>query len=383
MKTHSFLIVVVFFSAFVCLQKDALAQKPFVHPGVLYSEASLTRIYEVVQDQKQPGYGSYLLLQQTPFASADYKMLGPFAAIARDGEFKYTKPKMESDFMAAYLNALMWVATKQEAHAKKALEILMAYADNLQMIAPSNDAPLLAGLEGIKIVNAAEILRYTYKGVTPGQMAKIKKMLINVFLPVCDNFYNQPAYTNGNWGACVTNMYIASAVFFDDRQMYNKAVDFYLNGNDNGNIKHYIDDVTGQVQESGRDQIHTTLGIGCLASTCEIAYNQGDDLYGAYNNRLLRGYEYVAKYNLGYDVPFHTYTDVSGKYSNQQKISDIDRGRLVPIYEMVYNHYVRIKHLQMPYTAQMVAKMEPEGYDSAHPGFETLLFYNDSSNLGQ
>lgn len=380
MKKNTPTILILLIIAFIYPGMNTLAQSHFVHPGVLHSLASLDNIYNAVQNKTEPQYGSYKLLEENPLAQADYKMKGPFKIIARDGEFKYTKPKMEADFSAAYLNALMWAATKKEVYAKKSLKILEAYADSLQLIPPTNDAPLLAGLEGIKIVNAAEILRYTYKGITSAQVEKIRKMLVKVFLPVCNDFYNRAPYTNGNWGAAVTNMYIGSAVFLDDRQMYKKAVNFYLNAYDNGNIKHYIDDVIGQVQESGRDQIHTMLGIGCLASTCEIAYNQGDDLYGAYNNRLLLGFEYVAKYNLGYDVPFQTYKEVTGKYSNLSKISDKDRGMLIPIYQMVYNHYVSIKGLQMPYTAQMVAKMQPEGFDSAHTGFGTLLFYGNSNH---
>ncbi|WP_144916059.1 alginate lyase family protein [Mucilaginibacter frigoritolerans] len=376
MKKFNPIILISLISAFICLSMNTFAQRHFVHPGLLQSQASLDKIYYAVQNKTEPQYGSYELLEENPLAQADYKMRGPFKIIARDGDYKYTKPKMEADFSAAYLNALMWAATKKETHAKKSLEILEAYADSLQLIPPTNDAPLLAGLEGNKIVNAAEILRYTYKGITASQIEKIKKMIVKVFLPVCDNFYNQPPYTNGNWGACVTNMYLGSAVFLDNLKMYNKAVDFYLNGYDNGNVKHYIDSLTGQVQESGRDQVHTMLGIGCLASTCEIAYNQGDDLYSAYNNRLLLGFEYVAKYNLGYNVPFQTYKEVTGKYSNLSKISDKDRGMLIPIYEMVYNHYVRIKDFQMPYTAKMIAKMQPEGFDSAHMGFGTLLFYS-------
>ena len=378
MKERNPIVLILLICALICPDMAAYAQKPFVHPGVLHSQSSLNSIYEAVQNKTEPQYGSFRLLEKMPFAQADYKMNGPFKVIARDGAFKYTKPKMEVDFAAAYYNALMWAATKNEAHAKKSLEILEAYADNLELIPETNDAPLLAGLEGIKIVNAAEILRYTYKGITTAQVEKIKKMLINVFLPVCDNFYNRAPYTNGNWGACVTAMYMGSAIFLDDRKMYNKAIDFYLNAHDNGNIKHYIDSVTGQIQESGRDQGHTQLGIGYLSITCEIAQNQGDDLYQACNNRLLLGFEYVARYNLGYDVPFQTYQEVTGKYSDLNKISEIGRGKLKPIYQMVYNHYVHLKGLQMPYTSQVVVKMQPEGYDRDDPGFGTLLFYSDN-----
>ena len=99
-------------------------------------------------------------------------------------------------------------------------------------------------------------------------------------------------------------------------------------------------------------------------------------MYGALNNRLLKGFEYVARYNLGDDtVPFTTYKDVTGKYSDWTVISDKSRGHFIPVYEMVYNHYVRIKGLSMPYTAEVIKRIQPEGYDRDQPGFGTLLFY--------
>ena len=355
-------------------------KESFVHPGILHSQASLNHIFEVASKKTMPEYGSYELLKNHPCSSAQYKMNGTFSIIYRDGQYSYTKSKMEADFSAAYLNALMWIATKDESHAKKTLEILGAYADSLKLIPPTNDAPLLVGLEGLKIVNAMEILRYTYTGMSTEQMTKINKMITNIFLPVCETFYKTKAYTNGNWGPIVTKTYISAAIYFDNKAMYNKAIDFYCNANDNGTIKNYISGVTGQIQESGRDQGHSQLGVGALATVCEIAYNQGDDLYSALNNRLLKGFEYVARYNLGDDnVPFTTWKDVTGRYSDWKVISDKSRGHFIPVYEMVYNHYVRIKGLSMPYTEQVINKIRPEGYDRDQPAFGTLLFYGNGN----
>lgn len=64
----------------------------------------------------------------------------------------------------------------------------------------------------------------------------------------------------------------------------------------------------GQWEESGRDQGHTIMGIGLMSAFCETAWSQGVDLYGYDDNRVLKGAEYVAKYNLGCDVPFTEYT---------------------------------------------------------------------------
>ncbi|HEX6430058.1 MAG TPA: glycoside hydrolase family 97 catalytic domain-containing protein [Niastella sp.] len=367
----------------IIIEPVTTQQKSFIHPGILHTQASLDHIYAVAQQKILPGYGSYLLLRDHPLSASQYKMNGPYKVIARDGEYRWTKSKMEADFSASYLNALMWVATKDAAHARTSWEILESYADSLTSIPATNDAPLLAGLEGVKIINALEILRYTWPGFPMEKAEKVNTMIRRIFLPVAETFYRAPAYTNGNWGPIVTKMYMSAAIWFNNDTMYRKATNFYCNGHDNGTIRNYINAATGQIQESGRDQGHCQLGIGALATVCEIAWNQGDDLYGAFGNRLLKGFEYVAKYNLGNEVPFLTWKDVTGKYSNWTTISAIGRGRFIPVYEMVYNHFVRIKKLSMPYTEQVIQKIRPEGYDRDQPAFGTLLFWGVGEKLAR
>ena len=87
-------------------------------------------------------------------------------------------------------------------------------------------------------------------------------------------------------------------------------------GAGNGSIAHaipFLHGDLGQWQESGRDQGHTVMGVGLLGTICEMAWNQGVDLYGYDDNRFLKGAEYVARYNLGRDVPFTTYKWGTGR----------------------------------------------------------------------
>lgn len=56
------------------------------------------------------------------------------------------------------------------------------------------------------------------------------------------------------------------------------------------------------------------MGLEFLANTCETAWIQGVDLYSAADNRLLQGFEYTAKYNLGFDVPYEPYQTFEGRY---------------------------------------------------------------------
>ncbi|WP_374693539.1 alginate lyase family protein [Candidatus Bacteroides intestinigallinarum] len=271
----------------------------------------------------------------------------------------------------------MWTITGKEAHARKSIEILNAYSAVLKLIGPNdNDDPLCASLQGSMLANAAELIKYTYDKVEKKDIASWEHMLRTVFIPVLDTFFKAKPYTNGNWGAAATKAYMAFGIFLDDESLYNQAVDFYYNGHDNGTIKNYISE-SGQCQESGRDQDHVMFGLGNLSEVCETGYNQGDEkMYAALDNRLLTGYEYTVKYNLGESVPFKVWTDISGRYCDWQVISEKERGAFRPIFEIVYNHYVTRKGLDMPYTRRVMSKIPIEGGSKwcDGPGYGTLLF---------
>ncbi|MEO6720873.1 MAG: DUF1349 domain-containing protein, partial [Ferruginibacter sp.] len=162
------------------------------------------------------------------------------------------------------------------------------------------------------------------------------------------------------------------------------ALHYYVNGHGDGSLCHYIINEDGQVQESGRDQAHTQLGIGMLVECCAIAWNQGLDLYAYDNNRLLKGFEYVAKFNLGNDnVPFTEWLDRTGKY-HHTKISQQARGKLRAVYEQVYNHYVIERGLTAPYVQQAAEKLRPEGPGKPgadHPGYGTLYFSKSTEKI--
>src|SRR5262249_34863257 len=159
-------------------------------------------------------------------------------------------------------------------------EILNAWSSALTTIS-GNDRILAAGIYGFKLVNAAEILRYTDAGWAPADVAAAEALFRDVFYPVIQDF---ATFANGNWSlSCVMTM-MSIGVFTDDRTMFQRAVDWYLGGTDNGSLTHYIIDDAGQCQESGRDQTHTQLGIAFAAQAAEIGWNQGLDLYGAAGN---------------------------------------------------------------------------------------------------
>ena len=269
---------------------------------------------------------------------ATYQMAGPYEVVARDGEFRGSKVGSERDMKAALDFA-------QTGQAAEALAIINAYAATLQRF-DGHDAPLCA-IQGYWLVRAMTLLR---DHQTPAWAEMIRRAM----LPTLDRFEADSPYANGNWGAIVNRLRMACGIFLQDTTVYRQSVDYFLCAYDNGSLPRYVG-TTGQCQETGRDQAHAQLGLGALCETCEMAWEQGDDLWGALDNRLLKGIEYTARYNLGYDVPFTTWTDCTGLYNDWTQPGEMGRGRIRDIYRLPYNHYVGRRGLSMPYTKKLLA----------------------------
>lgn len=343
----------------------------FIHPGLLHSKEDLARMKKAVADKEEPIYSGYQLFIQNPASQYTYKMQGPLAMVGRNPTVGQTA--YDNDANAAHQNAIMWFITGDKRYANKAIEIVNAWSSTLKSIT-GKDAVLMAGLGPFKMVNAAEILRYTNSGWKEKEIQQTEKHFKEIIYPVLKDF---APFANGNWDAAAVKTVMAIAVFCNHRPMFEKALRYYTNGHGNGSLLHYVINEEGQIQESGRDQAHTQLGIGMLAECCAIAWNQGLNLYAYAHNRLLKGFEYVAKFNLGNDdVPFTEWLDRTGKY-HHTKISQQERGNLRAVYEQVYNHYHNQMGLATPYIQQAAEKLRPEGPGKPgadHPGYGTLYF---------
>ena len=283
----------------------------------------------------------------------NYKMAGPYEVVARDGEFRASKGGSERDMWTAWQCA-------QQGYTDKALEIINAYAQTMQRF-DGHDAPLCA-IQSYWLVRAMTILR-SHATTEWGTMIR------RAILPTLDQFEADSPYANGNWGAIVNRCRMACAIFLEDSVLYQASIDYFLHANDNGSLPKYVSE-TGQCQETGRDQAHVQLGLGALCETCEMAWQQGDDLWGALDNRLMKGLEYTAKYNLGYDVPFETWQDCTGLYCDWTTPGAMQRGRIRCIYDAAYEHYTMVKHQKMPYTKKLLnlqRKAEKRGEIQQNP----------------
>ncbi|SFC66237.1 alginate lyase family protein [Spirosoma endophyticum] len=365
-----------------------------MHPGLLHKQADLDRMKAKIDANTQPWKASWDILVANSHSSLTRAFTNPVPATIYRG-FNGTNAEnyasLFRDAASAYATALRWKITGDAAYAEKSIAIMNAWSASLTTISGTSDKFLLAGIQGYQLANAAEIMR-TYSGWAPADLARYQNWMLTVFYSMNHDFlvnHNGACISNywANWDLCNMASMLSIGVLCDRRDIYNEAVDYFKNGAGMGSIKNvvpYVYGDLGQWQESGRDQGHTVLGVALAGTFCEMAWNQGDDLYGYDDNRLLKGFEYIAKYNLGYEVPYTTYSNCIGVV--QPIVSEDGRGNIRPVWELVYNHYVNRKGLVAPYITRFAQIVRPEGgggnygpnsggYDQL--GYGTLAFSLD------
>ncbi|KAF7181235.1 hypothetical protein CNMCM7691_000364 [Aspergillus felis] len=343
------------------LSRSVQQRSSFAHPGLLHTAADFSRIASKVSSEAEPWLTGWNKLTSSLYRSLSYTP-SPQAIVYRgsDGTHSENYASLYRDIAAAYVMAIYWKVTGDTAYADKAISILDAWASTLTEISGSSDKFLAAGIYGYEIANAAEIMR-TYTGWSAQSVAKFQDMMLKVFYPLNHIFLEQH---NGaaidhywaNWDLCNIASIISIGILTDNRTMYDEGINYFKTGAGNGQIEKTIwklyqvnGQTLGQGQEAGRDQGHAMLDFALLGAIAQTAYNQGDDLFGYLDNRILAGAEYVAKYNLGNDVPYTTYTNSD---VTQTVISSASRGDIRPIWELLYNHYGVLKQLNVEYTKQ-------------------------------
>jgi hypothetical protein len=276
---------------------------------------------------------------------------------------------MYNDIHAAYQNALRWKITGNTANGNAARDILNAWSGTLTTLTGNSDRFLAAGIYGYQFANAAEIMR----GYSGFDVNRFKTMMLNIFYPMNNQFltgHNDACITNywANWDLCNMASVLAIGVLCDDQAKVDQAITYFKTGAGNGSINHAVPFLysggLGQWQESGRDQGHTMLGIALMGAFCQMAWNQGQDMFGYGGNRFMQGAEYAAKYNLGQSVPYTTYTWGTGQNCarmSQTVISSASRGDNRPAWELLHNHYTKIKGLFVPNITAYAARVRPEG----------------------
>jgi hypothetical protein len=353
----------VFACACASASAPAIGQA-FVHPGLLHTRAALDRARAQVAAKAEPWLSGWKRLDSNSHASATYQA-HPVDTVYRGTGTPENYAALFNDIAAAYANALEWSITGNEAHADAAMRILDAWSGRLKAISGTTDKYLAAGIYGYEFANAAELMC-----MHPGWngFARSRDLLRNVFYPLnheflADHHGSCISHYWANWDLVNMASVLAIGILSDDRAMYGEAVAYFKTGAGNGSVRNAVWYIhpggLGQWQEAGRDQGHSLLGPAILGAICEMAWSQGDDLYGYDDNRVLKGFEYVAKYNLGDSVPYVTYDNCD--HVDQRAISPDSRGGLRPGWEMIFNHYARRKGLAAPNCQRYAEKVRPEG----------------------
>jgi hypothetical protein len=358
-------------------------QEPaFVHPGGLHTQADLDRMRSHVAAGDHPWIDSWNALIKDPRAQLTYKP-------APRANMGASRQRASADAVAAYLNAMRGYISGDVAYTDNAIRICNLWSAAVNQVPSGVDQPGLNGIYTYEFAVVGEILRiYVGTRWAPADFDRFKTMMRKYLYPSCHDFLTRHdgsciSHFWANWDACCTTAIGATGVLCDDRALFNEAVEYFKHGDGNGSIKNAVYFIhpgdLGQWQESGRDQEHAELGIGLLASFCQIAQNQGLDLYGYDNNRLLAGAEYTAKYALWQAVPYQFYNNCD--MVNQYWASSAERGRLQrPIWEQLYNEYVVRRGLNAPYLTTIAALNRPEGYThDDHLGYGTLMYTINAS----
>lgn len=362
----------------------------FTHPGMLHTDADFERMVSKVDANATPWVTGWDLLTSNEHSSDSYTP-DPQEIVYRgdDGTHGENYQTLYNDVAAAYALALRWKISGETKYADTAVSIMNGWSSTLTEITGTSDAALAAGIYGYQFANAAEILR-NYTGWEAEDQTTFGDMMVNVFYSINTDFLSrhndaEDDHYWANWDLCNMASILSIAIFNDDQDKFDEAIDYFNNGVGNGQINKFIWEtydvdgkVLGQGQEAGRDQGHATLDFSLVGVFAQMAYNQGTDLFETEDNLILAGAEYCAKYNIGEDVPFTTYTNSD---ETQDVISEDSRGTLRPAWELLFAHYDGIKGLDANYTGLMRDMVNEDtggaeggggNYGSASGGYDQL-----------
>ncbi|MGF7039076.1 RICIN domain-containing protein [Mucilaginibacter lappiensis] len=374
------------------------AVSAFIHPGMLHSQADFIRMQTMVSAGADPWLSGWNKLTANTHSASTYSMQGPVDTVYRGSGSPQNYSKLYNDIAAAYQNALRWKINGDVACGNKAVTIMNAWSSTLTAIGGSADRWLAAGIYGYEFANAAEIMR-DYSGWSATDFTRFKNMMLNVFYPMNHDFlinHNGACITNywANWDLCSMASILSIGILCDDTNKFNEAITYFKTGAGNGSIDHavpflYNSGQLGQGQESGRDQGHQCLDISLLGAFCQMAYNQGQDLFAYENNKALAVSEYTASYNLGNTVPFTTYNYANGQNCTPQTqtvIAEGGRGDIRPSWELIYNYQKSHGITGTTYSGQYATNVRPEGgggdYGPNSGGYDQLGFGTLTHSVG-
>ncbi|WP_402844817.1 alginate lyase family protein [Microbacterium sp. GXS0129] len=331
----------------------------FVHPGVFVNLAELKATRDHINAGDQPWTDLFHGLETSKFirrGAPDFSAFAPATdprvgapacstsnpagCVSYCGSFNVPNvgcTQQQDDARAVYAQSLMYAYTGNATYAERAIAILNSYAAHFRGSFGSN-GPLMTAWTAEQMIRGAEILRYTYTPSAGGptfDVAQFSAMLRTTIIPTLRG----PGYAgkNGNWGLSAADGLMNTAVFLDDRALFEQAVGMWrddtrayiylssdgsepippasafgkvsnppllacrwLSNKPSACLTHPQTDPhlvaqNGQNQESCRDFGHASMGLAAIVNGAETAWIQGTDLYREEQQRIITGYLYTVQ----------------------------------------------------------------------------------------
>ncbi|HUR58158.1 MAG TPA: alginate lyase family protein [Opitutaceae bacterium] len=359
---------------------------PFRHPGVLLNRAHLDLLKHRVAGGIEPQKSAFAALQQSPLAALDYAP-SPRATVECG---PYSRPDLgckdeRRDATAAYTQALAWVVTGNERHARNAIRIMNAWAGTLTGGHLNDNGPVQAAWTASVWPRAAEIIRHTSDFWSREEIERFRQMLVTQYVPSLINGCDE----NGNKELAMAEALMAIGVFNDDRVIFAHGVrmwrgrtpaTIYLKSDGPTPIappsalptsatwsnKGYMPPlVDGLLQETARDPHHANMAFSSMVNAAEIARQQGLDLYAEQGTRIVAAMEYQAQYLA----------------PNGAKAPEKLEFAKEPTWEIAYNHFHTRLGMDLPKMAKVIPTNRPTGADLNHMVWESFT-HGDVGGVG-
>lgn len=340
------------------------AQRKMIHPGISYTQADIDRMKAMVEARQEPFYSGFIALRDGDFytryrdidrefpkdKNGKVNLCGSDSDVPRQMWF-------DTFGLIAINNALLWHITGDTYYADRAVRVLNRYIGIESTW--SYGTVCLNNASAHNLIEAAELMR-DYSGWKAEDQQGFKDFLVYPGYSTVENYFDkysshtpednrQTVYwgilngdpdRHGNQGIYGLRTLLAMGIYLDNDTIYDRALrkmlslphraddlpypgenqtpyapayqdEYYESWNLSGKkigidygaddeLKYYFYE-NGQCQESSRDQGHILDCIrGGLLPMARMAWNQGDDMYTQYDDRLLKGIIFTTKYNYGW-----------------------------------------------------------------------------------
>jgi autotransporter-associated beta strand protein len=313
----------------------------FVHPGIPFTRSDLDLLKQNIT--REPWLSAYNSFKADARSQLSYGMQGPFTTVSRAPDIN--RNQWINDMTAVHNLAFMWIFTGDTAYAKKATDILNAWAVT-QTSWTGDESFLDLGDQANLFVTGADILKSTYPGWTATHTANVNRYFGTVIWSQLD----VPNPVRGlNQGAIQLKAAVSIAAFLDDPVKWSQAIQSYR-ADAGGGLANSLPN--GQVGDAGRDEGHWRGQGEALAWSAEVAWKQGVDLFADLDNRLLAISELYSHFHQDTTglrfIPFGgTYGFFTGWGSNGTA------KQLFRMYNIIEGAYTIRKGIPAPYSIAM------------------------------